>query len=165
MQERNIIGGVVSSILAPFLDNIAMVGLWTIVAIVLISADLHFGLNASRRRGEKIRTSRAVRRTLNKFVDYLCWVSIAWVLGSSIGVIFGIPLIPAIIMLLVCLIELSSIINNYLEARGIAKKFNAFKMFFHLIRHPEYADVFEDKKEEDDYPHKHEQRNSNKSKD
>ena len=42
---------------------------WMItLALVLILADLWFGVSASKHRGEKIRRSRAGRRTFNKII-------------------------------------------------------------------------------------------------
>ncbi|MBQ0054165.1 MAG: phage holin family protein [Bacteroidales bacterium] len=148
VQERNVVSGVVATGLAPFVNGWQELLAWCVVAVVLILADLKFGIEAARKRGDKIRGSRAVRRTINKLVDYLCWISIAWILGGSFGHIFGLPLIPAIVMLGVCLIELSSIVDNYCEVRGIKKRLNAFKLFFRLIKHPELEDCMEEVKDE-----------------
>ena len=146
IQERNVISGTTATLLSPFIDGWQDLVVWLVVALVLILVDLRFGLEASRKRGEKIRYSRAVRRTVNKLVDYICWISIAWVMGGSFGKIFGIPLIPAIVMLGACAIELSSIIDNYCETKGIKKKFNGWKFFTKVIKHPEIEDCLEDKK-------------------
>lgn len=148
MTERNVLTGTAATILAQFVDGWQDIVIWLIMAIVLIIADLRFGISAARKRGEKIRHSRAVRRTVNKLVDYICWISIAWILGGSFGRLFGLPLIPAIVMLGVCIIELSSIIDNYCEVRGIKKKFNGWKFFTHIIRRPELDDCMEDKPDE-----------------
>lgn len=147
MNERNVISGTTAAILSPFVDGWQELVVWLIVAVVLIIADLRFGIEAARKRGETIRNSRAVRRTINKFVDYICWISIAWVLGGSFGKIFGLPLLPAVTMMGVCVIELSSIIDNYCEARGIKKKFNGWKFFTKVIKHPELEDCMEDKED------------------
>lgn len=145
MQERNIISGTAAAFLSPFVDGWQSVVVWLIVAVVLVLGDLRFGVMAARKRGEVIRHSRAARRTINKLVDYICWISIAWVLGGSFGRIFGVPLLPAIVMLVVCAIEMSSIVNNYLEYKGIAKKVNLWKALARLFRKPEIEDIMEDK--------------------
>ena len=147
MTERNVISGTTATLLSPFVDGWQESVVWLIVAVVLIIADLRFGVEAAKKRGETIRHSRAVRRTVNKLVDYICWISIAWVMGGSFGRIFGIPLLPAITMLGVCVIELSSIIDNYCESRGIKKKFNGWKFFTTIIKHPEIESCMEDKPE------------------
>lgn len=146
MTERNILSGAATTILAPFVDGWEKFVVWMIVAFVLVLGDLRFGLMAARKRGERLRGSRAARRTINKFVDYLCWICIAWVLGGSFGQIFGIPLLPAIVMLGVCAIELSSIINNYFEYKGVNKKLNLFKALAHIFHRPEIEEVLEDVK-------------------
>lgn len=147
MSERNVISGVTATILSPFAEHWQSFTIWFVVAFVLIIGDLRFGLMASKKRGEKIRYSRAIRRTLNKMVDYICWVSIAFVLGETFGTIFGVPLLASVIMLVVCGIELSSIIDNYFEYRGIEKKFNVFHFLAKILRLPEIEESLEDKKE------------------
>lgn len=149
MNERNVISGTAAAFLTPFIEGWPEILVWFIVAFVMIIVDLRFGIEASRKRGEVIRYSRAVRRTVNKFVDYICWISIAWALGGSFGHIFDVPLLPAIVMMGVCIIELSSIIDNYCESRGIKKKFNGWKFFTRIIKHPEIEDCLEDKPEEE----------------
>lgn len=147
MTERNVISGTTATLLSPFVDGWQEIVVWLIVAVILIIADLRFGIEAAQKRGETIRRSRAIRRTVNKLVDYICWISIAWVFSGSFGRIFEIPLLPAITMLGVCIIELSSIIDNYCESRGIKKKFNGWKFFTTIIKHPEIESCMEDKPE------------------
>lgn len=144
MTERNVIQGVTATMLSPFADGWESLLVWVAVAFALIIGDLRFGMCAARKRGEKIRGSRAIRRTINKMVDYICWVSIAMVLGGSFGQIFGVPLLAAIIMLIVCTIELSSIFDNYFEYKGIKKKFNTWKFFAKIFRIPEIEESIED---------------------
>lgn len=146
MTQRNIISAVSATVLSPLVEGSEWILVWIIVAFSLIMGDLRFGIMASKKRGEKIRGSRAVRRTINKMVDYICWVSIAWVLGASFGKIFGIPLLVAIIMVIVCTVELSSIFDNYFEYRGIKKRFNAWKFFSKIFKIPEIEESIEDKK-------------------
>lgn len=149
MNERNVLAGTTATVLSPFVDGWQNLFVWVIVAFALILGDLRFGICAARKRGEKIRGSRAVRRTINKMVDYICWVSIAWVLGGSFGRLFGVPLLAAIIMLVVCTIELSSIFDNYFEYKGIKKNFNVWKFFTTIIKHPEIEKCMEDKPEKE----------------
>ena len=91
MQERNVISGTTATIFSSFVDGWESLVVWLVVAFVLILADLKFGVQASMKRGEKIRGSRVIRQTVNKMVDYICWISIAWVLGNSFGKVFEIP--------------------------------------------------------------------------
>lgn len=143
MHERNIIGGFTAAVLSPFIEGWQQMLWFLVLAIVLILGDLRFGIAAARKRDEKIRPSRAVRRSLNKLVDYICWLSIATVVGVNFGSVFGLPLLSVIIMAVVCIIEMSSIIDNYLEYKGIKKKVNVIKLIARIFKKPELEDVLE----------------------
>lgn len=95
---------------------------WLILlVVVLILADLRFGIKAAKVEGNKIRRSRAIRRTLNKFADYICWLILAGFLGQAIGVPMGVDrlVVATVVMLLACGSEIDSIVQNYCEARGL----------------------------------------------
>lgn len=143
MNERNVIGGFTAAVLSPFIEGWQQMLWFLILAVILILGDLRFGIVAAKKRGEKIRPSRAVRRSLNKLVDYICWLSIATVVGINFGSVFGLPLLSVIIMAVVCIIEMSSIIDNYLEYKGIKKKVNLIKLIAHIFKKPELEDVLE----------------------
>lgn len=150
MQERNILSGTAATILAPFVDGWESAFMWLIVVITLIVGDARFGCMASKQRGEAIRRSRLIRRSVNKLVDYICWISIAWALSHSFGAIFGIPYVVAVVMLGVCAIEVSSIVDNYFEYKGIKKKVNLIKLLAVLFKTRELEECIEDKKDESD---------------
>ena len=162
MQERNIIGGVTASVLSPFIEGWQQMLWFLILAIILILGDLRFGIAAAKKRGERIRPSRAVRRSINKLVDYICWLSIATVVGINFGTVFDVPLLSVIIMAIVCIIELSSIIDNYLEYKGIKKKVNLIKLIAHIFRRPEIEDVLESTESTEHNEEKHEENETNK---
>ena len=143
MHERNIIGGMTAAVLSPFVEGWQRIIWFLILAIILILGDLRFGIAAAKKRGEHIRPSRAVRRSLNKLVDYICWLSIATVVGVNFGSVFGLPTLSVIIMAVVCIIELSSIIDNYLEYKGVKKKINVIKLLAKLFRKPDLEEVLE----------------------
>ena len=149
MTERNIIGGFTAAVLSPFVEGWQHMLWFLILAIILILGDLRFGIAAAKKRGEKIRPSRAVRRSLNKLVDYICWLSIATVVGVNFGSAFGLPLLSVIIMAVVCIIEMSSIIDNYLEYKGIKKKVNVIKLIARIFHRPEFEDVLESTEKEE----------------
>lgn len=95
---------------------------WLILlCLVLILADLKFGIENSIAHGEVIRTSRALRRTINKFIDYLCWLMFGVVFAEAFAVPLGIDYmtVTVCIMLLACFNEVDSIMQNYHAARGI----------------------------------------------
>lgn len=149
MQERNVISGVTATIFSAFVEGWENLVIWLVVAFILILADLRFGVAAAKKRKEWIRGSRVVRRTINKMVDYICWISIAWALGSSFGKAFEIPLLVAIVMLIICSIEISSIFDNYFEYKGLNKKFNIWKFISRLFRLPAIEESIEDKPTKD----------------
>lgn len=155
MTERNVIVGFMAAVLSPFVDAWQQMLWFLILAIILILGDLRFGIAAAKKRGERIRPSRAVRRSINKLVDYICWLSIAAVVGINFGNVFNVPLLSVIIMAIVCVIELSSIIDNYLEYKGVKQKVNLIKLIANIFRRPEIEEVLEstektEQKQEDD---------------
>ena len=145
MEEKSLLSGTAAAILSPFVDGWEKLTGWLIVAVVLILADLNFGIKASKKRGEAIRRSKAVRRSISKLVDYICWIAIAWVIGATFSSPFNIPLLPLIVMAVVYGIELQSIIDNYLEYKGVKKRLNIFKLFALIFKKPEIKDALEDK--------------------
>ena len=95
---------------------------WLLVlCIVLIIADLKFGLENAHAHKEVIRASRALRRTVNKFIDYLCWLMFSAVFAEAFAVPLGIDkqVVTVCVMLLACFNEIDSIMQNYHAARGI----------------------------------------------
>ena len=119
MHEKNIINGTFAVFLSGFFDFLAPLKWLALCGIVLIIADLRFGVMASKKRGETIRTSRAVRRSINKLIDYTCWVLLACALEHTFAVPFHIPLMPTLVMLIVYGVEIDSIFSNYFEYRDI----------------------------------------------
>ena len=82
---------------------------YLVIAAVVILIDLVFGIRAAKRKGDRIRISRAIRRTIGKAVEYFCWV----VLASSLAVATGYTVIETGLMLVVIGVELISIAQNW----------------------------------------------------
>lgn len=101
---------------------------WLLLGMVLVMVDLRFGLLAAKARREDIRPSRAWRRTLNKMVDYLCWVTLAEVCSRTFGMTLGAPVVSMAMLFIIYGIELNSCVNNYLEYKGIKKRWNFFRL-------------------------------------
>ncbi len=127
MTERNLLNGTITSYLAWATDFISPIRWFLIAAFALTFADLKFGIDAARHRGEPIRKSRAVRRTFNKIIDYLCWILVATSFGEAFGTPFGIPILPALVLLVVYGCEINSCFNNYFEAHGSRFRVDIFK--------------------------------------
>ncbi|MCD8167622.1 MAG: hypothetical protein LUE93_16955 [Bacteroides sp.] len=112
--------------------------------IILVLADLRFGIEAARKRKEEIRLSRAVRRTINKIIDYLCWIFVAGAIGMTFGAPFDLPLLPVLVMLVVYGIEINSCFANYFESQGKKVRVNIFKFF---SKRTEIIEIEEEEKE------------------
>lgn len=134
MQERNVLAGATATVISPLVDFYGKLLPFLILAVILIAIDSRFGIQASRKRGETIRTSRAVRRAINKLVDYICWITLAGMLGQTFGVVFHIPLLSMIVLLVVYTIELSSIFNNYFFYKGLKFKFDGLKFISKIVK-------------------------------
>ncbi|MEG1588624.1 MAG: phage holin family protein [Mucinivorans sp.] len=126
MQERNVTSFGVIAVLIDFFEPLRWI---LLLALVIVFVDLRFGIRAARKRGETIRTSRAIRRTINKIVDYMCWILLAGVLGEAFGEPFDIPMLPLIVLLVVFGCEINSCFSNYFESRGQKMQVNIFKLF------------------------------------
>lgn len=129
MGERNTIGVITATLMSGFMDFIEPLKWFMLLGLLLILADLRFGIAAAKKRSEQIRFSRAGRRTINKMIDYLCWILVAGALGKAFGIPFNIPVLPAITLLVVYGLEVNSIFTNYFEGRGKKVKVNIFKYF------------------------------------
>lgn len=147
MQDRNVIGGATAVFISPLVDFYSALLPFLGLAIVLILVDSRFGIKAAKKRGEKIRPSRMWRRAINKLVDYICWVTLAGLLGQTFGVQLGLPTLTIFMLCVVYGIEITSIFNNYFEYKGISKKFNMVKFFSKLTNKPELTDCLEDVEE------------------
>ena len=148
MQDRNVIAGATAAVISPLVDFYTKLLPFILLAIILIMIDSRFGIQASRKRGEQIRTSRAIRRAINKLVDYICWITLAGMIGNTFGVAFHLPLLSIIVLCIVYAIELTSIFNNYFFYKGIKKKFNGLKFFSKVTGQTAIEDAVEDTVEE-----------------
>ena len=99
---------------AFFRDSLQLALPFIFPCVVLIIVDLMFGCAAAKRRGEDVRTSRAIRRTVDKIVSYTCWV----ILAATLAVAFDMPVINKVILGIVMGVELLSVVTNYFAMRG-----------------------------------------------
>lgn len=100
---------------------------WLLLGVIAILVDLRFGILAAKVRGETIRTSRAIRRTLNKAVDYLGIVTLAEMLWRTYGAEIGTPVVSMGILFILYGVEISSILNNYFEYKGLPWRIDMLK--------------------------------------
>nr|UWG12253.1 MAG: holin family protein [Bacteriophage sp.] len=126
---------------------------WMILlAIILILSDLWFGISASRVQGITIRKSRAGRRTLNKLVDYICYILLGAVIGKAIGEPYGVdPMVVSITVMILCYcFEIDSIYGHICEIHGIKKQYSIWKIIFKLFtfKFNELGEAFRDMAEQ-----------------
>lgn len=134
---------------------------WMILlAIILILSDLWFGISVSRVHSIEIRKSRAGRRTLNKLVDYICYILLGAVLGKALGEPYGIdPIVVSITVMVLCYcFEIDSIYGHICEIHGIKNRYSVWKILFKLItfKFKDLGEAFKDMAE---------QKNNSKTKD
>ncbi|WLT41043.1 phage holin family protein [Paramuribaculum intestinale] len=128
MNDNNLFSSIFAVLGASITSFYAHLAPWLLLGMILVIADLRFGIMAAKKRGEKIRFSRAIRRTINKMVDYLCWVTLAEVCSMTFEITIGVPVISMGMLFIIYGIEINSCVNNYLEYKGIKKKFNFYKL-------------------------------------
>ncbi|MFI3286335.1 MAG: hypothetical protein R3Y08_06750 [Rikenellaceae bacterium] len=129
IKERNVVSGITATFLSGFYEFMEPLRLLFLLGAVLIVVDLRFGIRASRVRGENIRVSRAIRRTINKAVDYICWVLLAGSLGVTFGDSVGVNILPILVMLVIYGVEINSCFSNYFESKRSRLRVDIFKWF------------------------------------
>lgn len=95
---------------------------YAVPAIALLFLDLVYGIKAAIYRGEQVRTSTAVRRSVTKLFSYICWL----ILASTLAIAFKLQWLEWGVLGLVYANELASIAGNYLETKAIDFSFVAF---------------------------------------
>ena len=101
---------------------------WMVLAaVMLVVADLYFGILAAKKRNEIIKRSRAIRRSMDKLTSYLIWIILAYTFGQAF-LPFGIELLPLLILVVIYVVELESIYSNYFEYRGKPIKLDLLKI-------------------------------------
>lgn len=146
-RANNLFSTLMAMVGAAIMNFYSHLAPWLLLGALVILVDLRFGIKAARKRGELVRTSRAIRRTLNKSIDYLGIVSLAEVLSRTFGVSLGVPIVSIGMLFIVYGIELSSILNNYFEYKGLPWRFNILKF---LRKKSEIAEAIESEEEDDE---------------
>lgn len=122
---------------------------WMILlAFVLILSDFWFGISVSRMQGIEVRKSRAGRKTLNKVIDYLCYVLLGAVIGKAIGDPYGLnPITVSITIMILCYcFEIDSIYNHICELHGVKKRHSIWAILWKLItfKFKDVGEAFQD---------------------
>ena len=122
---------------------------WMILlAFVLILSDFWFGISVSRMQGIEVRKSRAGRKTLNKAIDYLCYVLLGAVIGKAIGDPYGLnPITVSITIMILCYcFEIDSIYNHICELHGVKKRYSIWVILWKFItfKFKDVGEAFQD---------------------
>lgn len=120
--ERTCFKSFIAASLALLSEFLTDAGWLAVLALCIVFVDLRFGVKAAHKRGEIVRFSKAMRRTVNKMLDYLCWILVAVAVGRAIGAPMGITVLPSLVMLFAVSLELDSIGSHWMELRDIPLK-------------------------------------------
>lgn len=106
------------------------------LVIILIAADFRFGRAESRKRHREameagnhtlaklweFRTSRAIRRTTNKFIDYMTLLLVFCIIGLAITEPYGLcghVICAGMAMIVACVCELCSVFGHFFYLKGV----------------------------------------------
>ena len=123
----------------------------------LIVADLWLGCRSASASGKEVRKSRAIRRTANKFVDYIMYMLVAAMIGMVIEQMgwWSHTQVALCGILLGCFCEIESILGHWAKLHGYS--FSIRKVILRLVRtkSEEVADIIDDelKKKENGKTH------------
>ena len=108
-------GGAAAVAIAFLQQSVTKMIPYSLPALVLIALDLLYGVRAAKMRGDRVRFSTAIKKTVTKTCSYVCWL----ILSSTMAVAFDREWIEIAVLGLVFLNELASIVGNYLETKGL----------------------------------------------
>lgn len=89
---------------------------YAVPGLLLVILDLAYGVKAAKARGEQVRASTAIRRSLTKVFLYICWL----ILATTIAIAFDKTWLEWGTLALVYGNEGLSIIGNYFETKGLS---------------------------------------------
>ena len=144
VEEKSIISATIqgsfASVAAAFvMESLQHMIPWLIVSFVVIVTDLAFGVRKSLLMGEHVRFSRAIRATMGKIVTYFAFVCAVCMINVASEKNWEIDVYAC---LLVCFIEMSSIIGNILKPKGLSIDIlGAARVFFKKVANVDNEDV------------------------
>lgn len=97
------------------IDSVQQMIPWLITMFFVILCDLVAGIRRSFLMGEEVRFSRAWRRSMGKTITYFSFVIMVVMINVSSGKSMDIDIYAC---LFVCLLEICSIISNFLKPKG-----------------------------------------------
>lgn len=117
---------------------------WTVLLCgSLILADLWLGCRSAYNSGKEVRKSRAIRRTANKFIDYLMYMLVAAMIGMVVEQMgwWSHTNVALCGILLGCFCEIESILGHWAKLHGYS--FSIRKVILKIvgIKSKEVADI------------------------
>lgn len=111
----------------------------------LIIADLWLGCRSSIYEGKKVRKSRAVRRTANKFVDYLMYMLVAAMIGMVVEQMgwWSHTNVALCGILLGCFCEIESILGHWAKLHGYSFSIRAVILRLVKTKSEDVAEIIE----------------------
>lgn len=109
----------------------------------LILADLWLGCRTSATEGKEVRKSRAIRRTANKFVDYLMYMLVAAMIGMVVEQIgwWSHTNVALCGILLGCFCEIESILGHWAKLHGYTFSIRRVILRFISTKSKDVADI------------------------
>lgn len=156
------------SILASELIGVICDMRWMLLLVlILVVADFHFGraennkrLWESKKNGDILmaqqyqwRTSRAIRRTVNKLIDYLIWIVVGMAVGMAVlnplGIQHELGGVAATSIIVFC--ECKSLFGHFFFLHGIILQERTLKCFIRAViiaivkkRNPDLGDAVQE---------------------
>ena len=109
---------------------------WMItLAILLVVSDFWFGISDSRHNDVPVKPSTAVKRTVNKVIDYICYMLIGATLGKAIAEPYGIdPIVTAITIMVFCYgFEIDSIYKHICSLHNFEAEYSIWELIWFLV--------------------------------
>lgn len=128
-------GGIKMVVLAALAEFMSPLIWFFVLALVIAPLDTKWGIAAARRNGEHVCVGRAITKTLNKMVNFACWIVLAGALGKVLEPICRPYFIHIAALALIYIREINSCYRNYFVSKGekniprisIAKVLNIFR--------------------------------------
>lgn len=94
---------------------------YMLLCLFITLLDLYYGIKESHKRGIEVRTSRALRRTGDKVVNYALWLLVSGCFYQAFGAPLGDNnhLLTAIVMAVAIFIEIKSVLGHVAVLYGL----------------------------------------------
>lgn len=123
-------GGVSATLITLLQTAVLRMIPYAVPGLFLVVLDLAYGIKAAKARGEQVRLSTAIRRSLTKIFLYICWL----ILATTIALAFEKEWLEWGTLALVYANEGLSIVGNYLETKGLQFSFaGAYRWIVKLL--------------------------------